>query len=109
MTSYNRCMNETKVRTIVREEVAEQVTKLGDKLRTELRAEINQDLAGFFGEMTRRFDELEKKLDTKADRDEMYTKFDTVIARLDEDRIERAALGHQVRRHERYLQQFPGV
>lgn len=98
-------MDEAKVRTIVREEVTEQVTMLSDKLRTE----INQNLAGFLGEMTKRFDTIEKKLDTKADRDEMYTKFDTIIARIDEDRVERAALGHQIRCHERYLQQFPGV
>lgn len=98
-------MNEAKFRSIIKEEVTEQVTSLGG----ELRREINQDLAGFFGQMMKRFDELERKLDTKADRDEMNARFDSIIASIEEDRAERAALEHQVKRHERYLQKFPGV
>lgn len=90
-------MNEAKVRTIVKEELSE------------FRVELNQALAQFFGEMNRRFDEFEKKLDTKADKDVVYAQLDVIIARLDEDRAERAALSHQINRHERYLQKFPGV
>lgn len=45
-------------------------------------------LAQFFGEMNRRFDEFEKKLDTKADKDVVYAQLNVIIARLDEDRAE---------------------
>ncbi len=79
------------------------------KLRSIVNEEVNKELASFFGQMMERFDELERKLDTKADRDEMNARFDSIIASIEEDRAERAALEHQVKRHERYLQKFPGV
>lgn len=90
-------MNEAKVRTIIKEEI------------DDFRIEFNQALAQFFGEMNRRFDQLEKKLDSKADKDVVYAQLDAILARFDHEQTERVALTHQVQRHERYLRELPGT
>ncbi len=63
-------------------------------------------LAQLFRYMTERFDTLEAQLAKKADKDEVLTRLDGIIARLDADDTERAALQHQVNRHEGWIQRL---
>lgn len=70
---------------------------------------FNHDLAGFFGEINRRFDEVEKKLETKADKkdvDRLFNSIDGVAKRIDIDEAERAAIIGQLDRHNQWIGQL---
>ena len=62
-----------------------------------------------FRYMTERFDKIERELAKKADAEKLervLTTLDGIIARLDTDEAERAALTHQVNRHEARIEQL---
>ncbi|WAC90187.1 hypothetical protein [Mycobacterium sp. Aquia_213] len=52
--------------------------------------------------MTERFDKLDAELAKKADADEMYRRFDDVMAQLDDIKVEQGAQRVQLGRHERW-------
>ena len=61
--------------------------------------------------MTKRFDELEASLDTKADRnqvDRLYTLLDQHVTRQEVDDQERLAMTSQLDRHEGWIKQVAG-
>ena len=70
---------------------------------------LNQELAKFTGQLLRdinkRFDALEAKVDSKADAEHVYQSLDNIAKRLDDDDAERAAVNHQLDRHERWHHQ----
>lgn len=66
-------------------------------------SDMTQDeFSKLFRYMTERFDKLDAELAKKADADEMYRRFDAVIAQLDDIKIEQAAQRVQLDRHERW-------
>jgi hypothetical protein len=71
---------------------------------------LNAQLAAFFGQMTKyfdeRFDKLEAKVDSKADADRTYKLLDGIAARLETETIERTALSSQIDRHEGWIKQL---
>lgn len=67
---------------------------------------FNQQLAVFFGQVNKRFDELETKVDTKADGERVYKALDGIAKRLDTDEGERSAIAAQVNRHEGWIDQL---
>lgn len=75
----------------------------------QLRIVLNQELAKFAGQMfqyfDKRFNELEAKVDTKADADRVYRTLDGIAKRLNDDVAERGAMNRQLERHERWHHQ----
>lgn len=72
----------------------------------ELTRVLNTQLAVFFGQMTKHFDE---KLETKADKEQverLQNTMDGIAKRLDEDEQERAAANQQLGRHENWIGQL---
>ncbi len=72
------------------------------QLQTQI-SKLDKSLLRMFQYMTKRFDRIETKLDTKADKTTtnlIYNQLDGFLKRTDTDETERAALGHQVERHE---------
>jgi len=55
-----------------------------------------------FRHMNGRFDKIDATLAKKADADEMYRRFDDVMAELDDIKTEQAAPRVQLNRHERW-------
>jgi hypothetical protein len=69
---------------------------------------LNQALATFAGAMNRRFDDLEHRLDQKADRadlERIYDALDAILKNQEIEQDERAAVIHQLGRHERWHHQ----
>lgn len=59
--------------------------------------------------MSKRFDDIDAKLDAKADKvdlDKIYTHLDGILKRLDDDDAERAAIITQLDRHEGWIHQL---
>lgn len=70
---------------------------------------LNEALAVFMGVLNGRFDGVERKLDTKADiaqYDRVLNSLDGLAKRLDDDDVERAAMAHQLDRHQRWFGQL---
>jgi len=56
--------------------------------------------------MERRFNELETKIDKKADAEPVYRALDSILKRLDNHDYELAAIKHQLQRHEGWFKQL---
>jgi hypothetical protein len=69
---------------------------------------LNRALAQFAGQSNQRFSELEAKIDAKADRqdlDRIYDALDAILKNQETEQQERAAMNHQLDRHERWHHQ----
>ena len=69
---------------------------------------LNQALAKLAGAVNRHFDEIERRLDQKADKaglDRIYVTLDAILKNQEIERDERAAIMHQLDRHERWHHQ----
>lgn len=64
-------------------------------------AKTEDGFAKLFRYVNERFDEIEAMIAAKADGDRVYTMLDGIVARLEADEIERAAMSRQLDRHER--------
>jgi len=73
------------------------------KWRNIIEIEMSQDeFSKLFNYMTERFDKIDAELAKKADADDMYRRFDDVMAELDDIKTEQAAQRVQLDRHERW-------
>ncbi|HET7059773.1 MAG TPA: hypothetical protein VFH99_00425 [Candidatus Saccharimonadales bacterium] len=76
-----------------------------DKQFSNFQSKINLDLARFFGEthryLDKRFNKFEKKFDKK--HNALQNSMAGISKRVDDDNIERAAMSHQLDRHETNL------
>jgi len=64
---------------------------------------MSQDeFSRLFKYMTERFDKLDAELAKKADADDMYRRFDDIVAGLDDITTEQAAQRVQLDRHDRW-------
>ncbi|HWZ65682.1 MAG TPA: hypothetical protein VNX65_02690 [Patescibacteria group bacterium] len=67
---------------------------------------LDAQFAKLYGYMNKRLDQLEAKLETKADKSQIERIFqilDGIVARLDTAEIERAAQNHQLNRHQDWI------
>jgi hypothetical protein len=73
----------------------------------QLKKLLNQELAAFFGQMTRHFDERLDSLEaSKADRQQvarLQNSLDGIAKRLETDEHERAAITSQLNRHQNWI------
>lgn len=67
--------------------------------------QFEKQFAKLYVYMGRRFDAIETELAKKADRDEMYQRFDAIEGRLDTIETELGAITVQMDRHERWHHQ----
>ena len=65
-----------------------------------LREILNEELAQVAGQLFKRFDALDTKIDAKADAQRVYHSLDTIADRVRTDEVERAAITQQLNRHE---------
>ena len=101
-------MTDATLRKILKAELGEFKREVRQEFRGEFKAfklDVDLGLASYFGKMTRHFDErfsaLQQELrDTK---DMVYNQLDGVIARLEENDHQHAAMQNQLDRHERLL------
>lgn len=75
----------------------------------QLRTILNQELAGFFGQVSqhvdKRIDELRGEINAvKADVDRVHTAVDGLAKDIVEDRQERTAMNTQLDRHEAWIE-----
>lgn len=81
-----------------------QIAKLDKRM-----ASLDKGLLKMFQYMNRRFDTIERELENKADKTTvnlMHNQLDSFLKRTDTDETERAALGHQVERHDGCIRQI---
>lgn len=78
-----------------------QLKNINDQL-----AKLSDAFIKLYREMHQRFDELEAKVDTKADGDRVYRALDGIANRIDTDDAERAAMARQLSRHEHWIEQL---
>jgi hypothetical protein len=57
-----------------------------------------------FNYMEKRFNNIEAKLEGKADGNRLYSSLNAIMKRLDTDIVERGAMNNQLNRHERWIQ-----
>lgn len=85
----------------------DQFTKLSKQI-DEVKDDLGNQILKLYQHTEQRFDELEAKLDTKADRaqvEKLQVAVDRIASRLDIDDAERAAVSSKVDRHERWINQ----
>lgn len=89
--------------------LGEELSTFADKQNVELDKRLNKEFAIFAGQMNKRFDEIDKKLEAKAGMkqvDQVLNTVDGIAKRLDTDDTEQAAMGHQLKRHESWISQL---
>lgn len=65
-----------------------------------------EDLDALNRLIVRRLDQLDTKIDSKADGERVYNTLDGIVHRLDIDADERAAMSHQLDRHSKWIGQL---
>lgn len=65
-----------------------------------------QQFASLYVYMNDRFDTIEAELAKKADKDDMYQRFDAIAEHLDVQDVEMAAIKSQLNRHEGWIHQL---
>jgi hypothetical protein len=82
----------------------DQFTQLAKQI-TDVRDSLSDQMLKLYQHFDQRLDKLETELATKADGERVYRALDGITKRLDDDETERAAMNHQLNRHERWHQQ----
>ncbi|EPZ18431.1 hypothetical protein [Mycobacteroides abscessus] len=66
----------------------------------------DQQFTSLYVYMNDRFDAIETELAKKADKDDMYQRFDAIAEHLDAQDVEMAAIKSQLNRHEGWIHQL---
>lgn len=83
----------------------ERMVKFEERMEKQITA-LSDGLLKLYQHVDERFEALEVKIDRKADGERVYTMLDGLAKCLDDDEAERAALGHQLHRHEGWIGQL---
>ena len=82
----------------------DQFTKLTNQI-ADVRDSLGDQMLKLYQHFDQRLDVLEANMNTKTDGERVYTALDGIAKRLDTDEQERAAMNHQLSRHERWHHQ----